>query len=222
MPLSANAAAATDVGKIRSNNQDSGYAGTHLFMIADGMGGHAGGDVASAIAANRIIEADAAYETVEDAQFAMQDAIMAANDQLSETVFEHPELTGMGTTVDALMIVGDEVAIAHIGDSRIYLYRDGEQLESFKLGYALSEMQRRFPGVAMRGVVVVHSTTGKLQRPSIEMASSPHYRRIDDRYAPVAVMNPSELINLLQAQIRDCNDNAVHVPLLRELLRLSK
>ncbi|WP_167132887.1 Stp1/IreP family PP2C-type Ser/Thr phosphatase [Paramicrobacterium chengjingii] len=126
MPLSANAAAATDVGKIRSNNQDSGYAGTHLFMIADGMGGHAGGDVASAIAANRIIEADAPYATVEDAQFAMQDAIMAANDQLSETVFEHPELTGMGTTVDALMVVGDEVAIAHIGDSRIYLYRDDE------------------------------------------------------------------------------------------------
>ncbi|WP_437583580.1 Stp1/IreP family PP2C-type Ser/Thr phosphatase [Paramicrobacterium sp. CJ85] len=126
MPIKANAAAATDVGKIRSNNQDSGYAGEHLFMIADGMGGHAGGDVASAIAAKRIIEADALYETVEDAQAAMQDAIMAANDQLSETVYDHPELTGMGTTVDALMIVGDEVAIAHIGDSRIYLLRNGK------------------------------------------------------------------------------------------------
>lgn len=126
MPIKANSAAATDVGKIRSNNQDSGYAGEYLFMIADGMGGHAGGDVASAIAAKRIIEADAAYQSVEDAQMALQDAVMAANDQLSEAVFEHPELTGMGTTVDALMVVGDEVAIAHIGDSRIYLYRDGE------------------------------------------------------------------------------------------------
>ncbi|WP_262777895.1 nuclease-related domain-containing protein [Brevibacterium permense] len=102
------------------------------------------------------------------------------------------------------------------------LYRDGEQLETFKLGYALSEMQRRFPGVAMRGVVVMHSTTGKLQRPTVEMANTPHHRRIDDTYAPVAVMNPSELINLLQAHIRDCNDNAVHVPVLRELLSLSK
>ncbi|SEB53974.1 protein phosphatase [Paramicrobacterium humi] len=126
MPIKANSAAATDVGKIRSNNQDSGYAGEYLFMVADGMGGHAGGDVASAIAAKRIMEADAKYESVEAAQMALQDAVMAANDQLSEAVVEHPELTGMGTTVDALMVVGDEVAIAHIGDSRIYLYRDGE------------------------------------------------------------------------------------------------
>lgn len=121
-----NAAAASHVGKIRSNNQDSGYAGRYLYLIADGMGGHAGGDVASAIAANRIIEADSTYLTVEDAEDALQTSIISANAQLAATVNEHPELTGMGTTVDALMVVGDQVAIAHIGDSRIYLYRDGE------------------------------------------------------------------------------------------------
>lgn len=120
------AAAISHVGKIRSNNQDSGYAGRELFVVADGMGGHAGGDVASAIAVTRIREADGEYDTAAEAEFALQSALIAANSLLAETVFEHPELTGMGTTVSALIRVGDEIAIAHIGDSRIYLFRDGE------------------------------------------------------------------------------------------------
>ena len=114
------------VGKIRSNNQDSAYAGRDLFVVADGMGGHAGGDVASAIAVNRIREADKEYSTAAEAEFALQSALIAANSLLAETVFEHPELTGMGTTVSAMIRVGDQVALAHIGDSRIYLLRDGE------------------------------------------------------------------------------------------------
>lgn len=126
MPLETRAAALSHVGKIRSNNQDSGYAGRDLFIVADGMGGHAGGDVASAIALNRLKEADTGYMSAEEAQFSLQSALIAANAQLAETVFEHPELTGMGTTVSALMRVGDQVALAHIGDSRIYLFRDGE------------------------------------------------------------------------------------------------
>lgn len=120
------AAALSDVGKVRANNQDSGYAGRGLFVVADGMGGHAGGDVASAIALNRVKEADTTYATAEDAQVALQSALIAANALLAEAVFEHPELTGMGTTVSAVARVGDQVALAHIGDSRIYLLRDGE------------------------------------------------------------------------------------------------
>ena len=119
-------AALSHVGKIRANNQDSGYAGTHLFVVADGMGGHAGGDVASAIATKRIAEADEAYHAPVDAEIALQSAMIAANSLLAETVFEHSELTGMGTTVSSLVRVGDQVVIAHIGDSRIYRYRDGE------------------------------------------------------------------------------------------------
>jgi len=119
-------AAVSHVGKIRSNNQDSGYAGKHLFVVADGMGGHAGGDVASAIAAKRVAEADADYPSVRDAEFALQQALIAANSLLAETVFEHSELTGMGTTVSGILRVGNQVAVAHIGDSRIYLFRDGE------------------------------------------------------------------------------------------------
>ena len=126
MAIVSQSAAASHVGKIRSNNQDSGYAGHTLFVVADGMGGHAGGDVASAIATKRIIEADKPYLSAQDAEFALQAALIAANSQLAETVFEHAELTGMGTTVSALIVLEDQVAIAHIGDSRIYLMRDGE------------------------------------------------------------------------------------------------
>src|SRR3954468_986629 len=120
-------AAVSHVGRVRSNNQDSGFSGSQLFVVADGMGGHAGGDVASAIAVNRIAETDTAhYSSPQDAEFALQSALVAANQLLAETVFEHPELTGMGTTVSAMIRVGDSMAIAHIGDSRIYLLRDGE------------------------------------------------------------------------------------------------
>ncbi len=125
-------AAVSHVGKIRSNNQDSGYAGTQLFLVADGMGGHAGGDVASAIAAKRVAEADIEYTSPEDAEFALQSALISANSLLAETVFEHSELTGMGTTVSGILRVGDKVVMAHIGDSRIYRFRDGalEQMSS--------------------------------------------------------------------------------------------
>ncbi len=126
MATVSHSAAASHVGRIRSNNQDSGYAGRTLFVVADGMGGHAGGDVASAIATKRIIEADKPYLSAQDAEFALQAALIAANSQLAETVFEHAELTGMGTTVSALVVLEDQVAIAHIGDSRIYLLRNGE------------------------------------------------------------------------------------------------
>jgi len=124
--MASTSAAVSHVGKVRSKNDDSGYAGRHLFVVADGMGGHAGGDVASAIATTRIAEIDEEYASPADAEFALQSALIAANSLLAETVFEHPELTGMGTTVSGLIRVGDEVAIAHIGDSRIYLLRDGE------------------------------------------------------------------------------------------------
>ncbi len=125
MATSGKSAAVSHVGKIRANNQDSGYAGTQLFVVADGMGGHAGGDVASAIALTRMIEADKVFASANDAEFALQSALLAANTLLAETVFEHPELTGMGTTVSAILRSGNQLALAHIGDSRIYLLRDG-------------------------------------------------------------------------------------------------
>jgi serine/threonine protein phosphatase PrpC len=120
-------AAVSHVGRVRSQNQDSGYAGSALFVVADGMGGHAGGDIASAIAVRRIAETDGLdFASPQEAEFALQSAMLSANQEISAAVEDRPELTGMGTTVSALVRVGDVIATAHIGDSRIYLLRDGE------------------------------------------------------------------------------------------------
>lgn len=126
MATTSSSAAVSHVGRIRSNNQDSAYAGAHLFLVADGMGGHAGGDVASAIVTQRVAEADQAYASPHDAEFALQSALIAANSLLAETVFEHSELTGMGTTASGMIRVGGQIVVAHIGDSRIYRMRGGD------------------------------------------------------------------------------------------------
>ena len=118
--------AGTDIGKHRSSNQDSGYAGYQLFFVADGMGGHAGGDIASAIASQRIALTDSQHDTLQDAVSAFESAILQANDMLGATVIEHGELEGMGTTFSGILIHDDRVIVAHIGDSRIYLVRDGQ------------------------------------------------------------------------------------------------
>lgn len=118
-------AAGSHVGKVRANNQDSGYAGEHLFVVADGMGGHAGGDVASALTLQSIADIDRPFESADEAVQALSSALLDANQELAEAVFEHPELTGMGTTVSGVVRVGQRLAIVHIGDSRIYRWRAG-------------------------------------------------------------------------------------------------
>ena len=118
--------AASDIGRVRSSNQDSGYAGFNLFFVADGMGGHAGGDIASALVAQRVAQADAIYDSAEKAGEILRETIWHANAVLRESCKEHPELSGMGTTFSGMIIVGDKATIAHIGDSRIYRARDGE------------------------------------------------------------------------------------------------
>ncbi|MDQ7876910.1 protein phosphatase 2C domain-containing protein [Microbacterium sp. QXD-8] len=125
MVFQGSSAAISHTGKVRSNNQDSGYAGSNLFVVADGMGGHAGGDVASSIAITRLQALDRPFDSTADAERALRDAISDAAVDLADTVGIRPELAGMGTTVSALIMVDEYAVIAHIGDSRIYLYRDG-------------------------------------------------------------------------------------------------
>ncbi len=116
----------SDVGKVRSNNQDSAYCGTRLFVVADGMGGHAGGDVASSITVNQLTELDREYDSAEEALEALRSGMLEANEVLASTVAQYPELSGMGTTCSAFITVGNKLAMAHIGDSRIYVWRNKE------------------------------------------------------------------------------------------------
>ena len=118
--------AASDIGKHRSSNQDSGYSGYQLFFVADGMGGHAGGDIASAITSQRVALTDSKYDTVEEAIESLKSGVIEANSMLTGTVVEHPELQGMGTTFSGLLVHGSQIITAHIGDSRIYRMRSGQ------------------------------------------------------------------------------------------------
>ena len=126
MTIALRYAARSDVGLVRSNNQDSAYAGSHLLVVADGMGGHAGGDVASSVAVAHLAPLDDEAHGPDDALAELSRALGEAHDELLARAEENPELAGLGTTVTALLRSGNKLAMAHIGDSRAYLLRDGE------------------------------------------------------------------------------------------------
>ncbi len=126
MALTFHFAARSDVGMVRSNNQDSGYAGSHLLAMADGMGGHAGGDVASSIVIGALADLDDEALGGSEAGSALLTRITAANRQLGDLVRAEPRLDGMGTTLIAILRARDKLVLAHIGDSRAFLVRDRE------------------------------------------------------------------------------------------------
>ena len=118
-------AARSDVGLVRSNNEDSVYAGARLLALADGMGGHAAGEVASqlVIAALAHLDDD---EPGGDLLAKLDGAIRSGNSAIAAQVEMEPDLEGMGTTLTAILFAGNRLGLAHIGDSRGYLLRDGE------------------------------------------------------------------------------------------------
>ena len=118
-------AARSDVGLVRSENQDSAYAGPHLLVVADGMGGHAGGDIASSTAIGYLVELDDESHSANESGDELFQAIAKANAEIGRIAVDRPELQGMGTTVTALLRSRHTLAIAHIGDSRAYLLRGG-------------------------------------------------------------------------------------------------
>jgi serine/threonine protein phosphatase PrpC len=118
-------AALSDVGLLREGNEDAAFAGRRLLAVADGMGGHAAGEVASAAAIAALEQLDELGVDAGDPQEALQDAVEEANKHLREMVAADNDLQGMGTTVTAVLTDGDYTWLAHIGDSRAYLMRDG-------------------------------------------------------------------------------------------------
>ncbi|MEZ5084818.1 MAG: protein phosphatase 2C domain-containing protein [Tessaracoccus sp.] len=116
----------SEVGRIRKNNQDSGYASPTMLLVCDGMGGAAAGDLASAVAATEACRADRLIPDGEDMLSALSGVISRINSRLGDLVSEDLSLDGMGTTFCGAMFNGSQLGIAHIGDSRGYLLRDGE------------------------------------------------------------------------------------------------
>lgn len=118
-------AARSDRGLVRANNEDSVYAGARLLALADGMGGHAAGEVASqlVIAALAHLDDD---EPGGDLLSKLDGAVREGNSAIAAHVEADPELDGMGTTLTAILFAGNRLGMVHIGDSRGYLMRDGE------------------------------------------------------------------------------------------------
>jgi serine/threonine protein phosphatase PrpC len=122
MTITITAVGKTHVGLVRKRNEDSFYVGSSLVAIADGMGGHPAGDVASQTA----IEAIRAFDQPTEPQNlpdALGRAVRAANDAMGRRIAADPDVRGMGTTLVAVMWSGTTAALANVGDSRAYLYR---------------------------------------------------------------------------------------------------
>jgi protein phosphatase len=121
-------AAATDVGRMRKNNEDSYLSSQPVAAVADGMGGHSAGEVASAIAIEELaaLRGRGPWENETAATDDLKQAILRANRRIREMAATDRKLNGMGTTLVALLEDGDMVHVANVGDSRGYLLRQGE------------------------------------------------------------------------------------------------
>lgn len=126
--------ALSDIGYVRANNQDSGFAGSRIIAMADGMGGHAGGDTASTIVIRTLahIERSENHGSVGAMASHLVKSLLAAHDAIIGRAQKEPSLSGMGTTVDAVALTRGWWVQAHIGDSRAYLLRDGHLMRMTK------------------------------------------------------------------------------------------
>ena len=158
----------TDVGRRREGNEDEFRfdPGLGFFAVADGMGGHAAGEVAARLAVETMLDAvrrragDGSAPDPIVASTSLREAIDEANRRICESISAHEEQRGMGTTVAAVLAAGDRAVVAHVGDSRVYLLRDGRLLrltsdhswvnEQVKLGLLSDDAAQRHP---MRNIV---------------------------------------------------------------------
>ncbi|MEO7447855.1 MAG: protein phosphatase 2C domain-containing protein [Humibacillus sp.] len=124
MAIALRYAARSDLGLgPKARNEDSGYAGPNLLVLADGMGGHAAGDVASSMIVGELAPLDAEDVTAERAISLLEGALRSANARLTKAMRENSELSGMGSTTIVILRTGNKLAMAHIGDSRAFMLR---------------------------------------------------------------------------------------------------
>jgi serine/threonine protein phosphatase PrpC len=119
--------AVSDVGRVRKDNQDSGYVGPHLLAVCDGVGGAARGDIASSEAIQQLRKLDAPFEGDGEAMLGqVSGALLMAHKRIAQLVDQEPSLNGTSTTATVALFDGSKVALGHVGDSRAYLFRKGE------------------------------------------------------------------------------------------------
>jgi PPM family protein phosphatase len=160
-------------GYTRENNEDSVYAGPRLLALADGMGGHAAGEIASSLVIAELATLDD-HRPRGDLLADLREAVTRANAAIARYVDEHPALDGMGTTLTAMLFAGDRLGLVHVGDSRAYLLRDGSLSQITKdetLIQSLIDEGRLTPEKAAnhpRASIVLRALTGHTLEPTLE------------------------------------------------------
>jgi serine/threonine protein phosphatase PrpC len=155
-------AAGTSTGLVRKRNEDSVYAGHWLCAVADGMGGHAGGDVASATAIEALRPFDVDVGSPRQLTKVLGRAVGAASDQLAARIGADHSLAGMGTTLTAMLWSGNHVAVANIGDSRAYLLRRGT-LKRITEDHVMGKLVAS-PAPAQMSTIIVRYLDGRRDR----------------------------------------------------------
>jgi PPM family protein phosphatase len=151
-------AAISDRGKARENNEDALHAGPRLIAVADGVGGGPSGEVASGLVIRSLEELD-----TDTPAESLADGFARANRRIREAIGSRPELEGMGTTLTAMLVAGDELQLAHIGDSRAYLWRGGELTQ-------LSRDDTFVQGLVDEGVISAEEARSHPQRSLVTQA----------------------------------------------------
>lgn len=119
-------AARSEIGKVRRNNEDAGYAANDLLVVADGMGGHEAGELASAATVAAVVTAAASTVGADEVLSQLAEAVITSGEYIADVVASNRDLAGMGTTMTVVALRDDRIAMAHVGDSRAYVYRDSE------------------------------------------------------------------------------------------------
>ena len=172
----------TDVGRLRKNNQDTVILGGGLAGVADGMGGHKGGEIASAGLRDGLLREIRGKKPDEET---LQAAVCAANRELWEKQEQDLSLSGMGTTLTVLWPAGNKMIIGQVGDSRAYLLRDGVLTQVTEDHSMVADMVRK--GILTEEQAACHPMRNYITRAvgteeNVEIDLSVHDRRRDDRW----------------------------------------
>jgi PPM family protein phosphatase len=222
-------AARSDVGMIRAGNEDNFYADAStergLFIVADGMGGHAAGEVASEMAVNIVSRELGALRDVKttDAPVRVADALRKANLAIYERTISEVDKQGMGTTVSVLILAGARYLIGQVGDSRVYLLRENKlrQLtkdhsyvqEQVDAGFLTPEQARYHPysNVITRCVGASDSVepdtyTGEIRTGDIFLVATDGLTgMVDDRRLQQLLLAPATPGRVVDALIAEAN-----------------